>query len=129
MFRSAPISTFYLLIFGFPNKYGIDMKYGMSNSRTGRKWFGLYPDCFRISRILSGYPVFANSVYIVFTTVCVAIAMSLLNLPSECGIVSCDYVHYYAGGCELVFEVVNDYHGLQLLVLLSFVMYSCRVRG
>ena len=64
----------------------------MSNSKMGRKQSGFYSDHFCISRILSGYPVFANSVYIVFTTVCVAIAMSLLNLLSECGLLSCDYI-------------------------------------
>ena len=79
------------------------MKYGMSNSETGQK--GLYPDRFCI---LSGYPIFINSVYSVFTTMCVATAMNLLNFLSECGLVSCDYIlRYYVCGCELDYEVVN----------------------
>ena len=98
------------------------MKHGMSNLKTERKRFDLYPDRFRISRILSGYSVFTNLVYTVFTTMCVAMAMNLLNLLSEYGLVSCDYkLHYYVCGCKLVCEVVNYYHSLQLLVLLSFV--------
>ena len=98
------------------------MKHGMSNLKTERKRFDLYPDRFRISRILSGYSVFTNLVYTVFTTMCVAMAMNFLNLLSECGLVSCDYkLHYYVCGCELVCEVVNYYHSLQLFVLLSFV--------
>ena len=89
------------------------------------------PIDFHVSRILSGYPNFTNSVYIIFTTMCVAMTMNFLNLLSECGVMSCDYIlHYYVCGCELVCEVVNYYHSLQLLVLLSFVyffMYSCPV--
>ena len=95
----------------------------MSNSKTGRKRFGLYPDHFRI---LSGYPIFTNSVYTLFTTMCVVVAMNLLYLLSKCGLISCDYIlHYYVCGCKLVCEVVNYYHSLQLLVLLSFVLFSC----
>jgi len=98
------------------------MKYGMSNMKTGRKRFGLYSNRFCISRILSGYRGFTNSVYTVFTTMCVAMAMNFLNLLSECWLVSCDYkLHYYVCGCELVCELVNYYHSLQLFVLLSFV--------
>ena len=79
------------------------MKYGMSNSKTERKRFGLYPDRFHISHVLSGYPVFTNSVYTVFTTMCVAMTMNLLNLLSECKLMSCDYIlHYYVCGCELL---------------------------
>ena len=102
------------------------MKYGMSNSKT--VWLVIN---FRIFRILSGHPVFTNSVYTVFTTMCAAMTMNFLNLRSECGVISCNYIlHYYVCGCELVCEVVNYYHSLQLLVLLSFVyffMYSCPV--
>ena len=80
----------------------------MSNSEMGRKLFGLYPDHFCNFRILSGYPIFTNSVYSVFTTMCVATAMNLLNFLSECGLVSCDYIlRYYVCGCELDYEVVN----------------------
>ena len=57
------------------------MKYGMSNSETGQK--GLYPDRFCI---LSGYPVFINSVYSVFTTMCLVVAMNLLYLLSKRGV-------------------------------------------
>ena len=61
------------------------------------------PIDFCISRILSGYPVFTNSVYTVFTTMCVAMTMNLLNLLSECKLMSCDYIlHYYVCGCELL---------------------------
>ena len=72
-------SNFYILpahfrIFG---QFEIGMKYGMSNSETGQK--GLYPDRFCI---LSGYPIFINSVYSVFTTMCVVVAMNLLYLLS-----------------------------------------------
>jgi hypothetical protein len=56
MFRSAPISTFYPLDFVFSDKYEISTKYGMSNSKTGQKRFGLYPDRFRISRIYRDIP-------------------------------------------------------------------------
>ena len=102
------------------------MKYGMSNSKT--VWLVIN---FRIFRILSGHPVFTNSVYTVFTTMCAAMTMNFLNLRSECGVISCNYIlHYYVCDCELVCEVVNYYHSLQLLVLLSFVyffMYSCPV--
>ena len=50
------------------------------------------------------------------------VAMNLLNILSEYGLVSCDcIVYYYMCRCELVCEVVNYYYGLQLLVLLSFV--------
>ena len=81
--------------------------------KTGRKRFGLYPDHFRISRILSRYPVFTNLVYTVFTTMCLAMAINLLNLLSECKFVSCDYIlHYYMCGYELVCEVVNYYHNI-----------------
>ena len=49
-------------------------------------------------------------------------AVNLLNLLSECGLLSCDYIlHYYVCSCELFCEVVNYYHNLQLLVLLSLV--------
>ena len=57
--------------------------------------------------------------------------MNLLNLLSECGLLSCDYIlHYYVCSCELFCEVVNYYHNLQLLCYyhLSIVfMYSCQV--
>ena len=66
MFRSASISTFYRLIFVLSDKFSTNTKYGMWNSKTGRKRFALYPDRFRISRIWSGYPVFTNSKYPVF---------------------------------------------------------------
>ena len=53
---------------------------------------------------------------------CVVVTMNLLNPLSEYGLVSCDYIlYYYVCSYELVCEVVNYYHGLQLLVLLSFV--------
>ena len=56
---------------------------------------------------------------------CVFVAMNLLYLLSKCGLISCDYIlHYYVCGCKLVWEVVNYYDGLQLLVLLSFVYCS-----
>ena len=43
-----------------------------------------------------GIPIFTNSIYIVFTIMCVAMAINLLNLLSECGVVSSDYIlHYY----------------------------------
>ena len=93
----------------------------MSNSEMGRKLFGLYPDHFCNFRILSGYPIFTNSVYTLFTTMCVVVTMNLLNPLSKYGLV-CSY--------ELVCEVVNYYRSLQLLVYyhLSIVfMYSCRV--
>ena len=94
----------------------------MSNSEMGWKLFGLYPDHFCNFRILSGYPIFTNSVYTLFTTMCVVVAMNLLYLLSKYGLMSCDYIlYYYVCGCKLVCEVVNYYHGLQLLVLLSFV--------
>ena len=75
MFRS----DFYILpvVFVFSDKFGIGTK--------------------------SGYPVFTNSVYTIFITMCVAVAMNLLNLLYECGLVSCYYIlHYYVSGCELV---------------------------
>ena len=49
--------------------------------------------------------------YTVFT--CAAMTMNFLNLLSECGVISCDYIlHYYVCGYELVCEVVNYYHSL-----------------
>ena len=75
-------------------------------NRTETVW--LVSNHFYISRILSGYPIFTNSVYSVFTTMCVATAMNLLNFLSKCGLVSCDYILcYYVCGCELDYEVVN----------------------
>lgn len=48
-----------------------------------------------------------------------SVAMNLLNLLYECGLVSYNCIlHYYVYGYELVCEIVNYYHGLQLLVLL-----------
>ena len=85
----------------------------MTNTEMVRKQFGLYSSRFCISHILSEYPVFTNSVYTVFTTMCVAMTMNLLNLLSKCRLMSCDYIlHYYVCGCELVCEVVNYYHSL-----------------
>ena len=76
----------------------------------------LIPDRFLI---LSGYPVFTNSVYTIFIIMYMSVAMNLLNLLYECGLVSYNCIlHYYVYGYELVCEIVNYYHGLQLLVLL-----------
>ena len=102
-FCSAPISTFYRLVFIFSDKFGIGMKYRMLNLKTGWKRFGSYPDRFCISHILTRYPVFTNLVYTIFTTMCLAMAINLLNLLSECKLMSCDYIlHYYVCGCELL---------------------------
>ena len=71
--------------------------------KTGRKRFGLYPDHFRISRILSEYLIFTNSVYTVFTTMYVVVTMNLLYLLSKCEFMSCDCIlHYYVCSCKLV---------------------------
>ena len=64
---SALISKFYRLVFVFLEKFGINTKYWMSNSKTGRKRFSLYPDRFRIFHIWSRYPVFTNSGYTIFS--------------------------------------------------------------
>ena len=101
---------FYILlarfrIFGqIRNWYEIrDVKF---ENGTETVWFA--SNRFHISRILWGYPIFTNSVYTVFTTMCVATAMNLLNFLSKCGLVSCDYIlRYYVCGCELDYEVVN----------------------
>ena len=102
--------NFYILSarFVFSDKFKISTKYRMSNSKIRRKRFGLYPIVFVFSVFYRHIPFY------VFTTMCMAVAMNLLNLLSEYGL-------YYVCGCELVCEVVNYYHGLQLLMLLSFI--------
>ena len=49
-----------------------------------------------------GIPIFTNLIYIVFTIMCVAMAINLLNILSKCGFVRYDYIlHYYVCGCDL----------------------------
>ena len=78
----TPISTVYPLVFVFLDKYGIGTKDRMSNSKTGRKRFGLYSDHFLYFPFFIGISYFTNSVYTVFTTMCVAMTMNLLNFLS-----------------------------------------------
>ena len=73
---------FYILPahFIFSDKFGIGTKYGISNSKTGRKRFDSYP--FHISRIISGYPDFNNLVYTVFVAQVQSAQVPIVSLDS-----------------------------------------------
>ena len=58
---------------------------------------------------------------------CVVVAMNLLNILSEYGLVSCDCIlYYYMCRCELVCEVVNYYYGFTITrVIIICLLFLC----
>ena len=63
---TASFSTFDLLEFVFVDKSETGTKYGMPNSKTGRKRFRCYPDHFLLFRFLFRISRFRNTVYTIF---------------------------------------------------------------
>ena len=107
--------NFYILSarFVFSDKFKISTKYRMSNSKIRRKRFGLYPIVFIFSIFYRHIPFY------VFTTMCMAVAMNLLNLLSEYGL-------YYVCGFELVYNYLCYCH---LFIVFTYSYQICWMIG